>query len=63
MRLRNRRPLCLANRRAARGRERRLRRRAVHQQRDGRHYVGFAPRVGRLDADALFTIAGLAESR
>jgi sulfite reductase (ferredoxin) len=33
----------------------------VHRQRDGRNYVGFAPRVGRLDADALFTIADLAQ--
>jgi sulfite reductase (ferredoxin) len=33
----------------------------IHQQRDGRHYVGFAPRVGRLDADALFAIADLAD--
>jgi sulfite reductase (ferredoxin) len=33
----------------------------VHQQRDGKFYVGFAPKVGRLDARALFTIADLAE--
>ncbi|HEX4831383.1 MAG TPA: nitrite/sulfite reductase [Trebonia sp.] len=33
----------------------------VHQQRDGRYYVGFAPRVGRVHADLLFTIADLAE--
>ena len=33
----------------------------VHPQRDGRFYVGFAPRVGRLSADALDTIAELAE--
>jgi sulfite reductase (ferredoxin) len=33
----------------------------VRQQRDGNFYVGFAPRVGRLNADALFTIADLAE--
>ena len=33
----------------------------IRPQRDGRYYVGFAPRVGRLDADALFTIAGLAD--
>ena len=33
----------------------------VHQQRDGRFYVGFAPTVGRLNADALQTIAELAE--
>jgi sulfite reductase (ferredoxin) len=32
----------------------------VHPQRDGRNYVGFAPRVGRLSADALDGIAGLA---
>ena len=32
----------------------------VHPQRDGRYYVGFAPRVGRLSADTLDTIAGLA---
>jgi sulfite reductase (ferredoxin) len=32
----------------------------VHAQRDGRYYVGFAPRVGRLAADALDTIAELA---
>jgi sulfite reductase (ferredoxin) len=31
----------------------------VHPQRDGRYYVGFAPRVGRLSADALDTIAEL----
>jgi sulfite reductase (ferredoxin) len=33
----------------------------VHAQRDGRCYVGFAPKVGRLDAGALFTIADLAD--
>ncbi|HEX6523393.1 MAG TPA: nitrite/sulfite reductase [Streptosporangiaceae bacterium] len=33
----------------------------VHQQSDGRFYVGFAPTVGRLNADALQTIAELAE--
>jgi sulfite reductase (ferredoxin) len=33
----------------------------VRPQRDGNFYVGFAPRVGRLDADALFAIADLAE--
>jgi sulfite reductase (ferredoxin) len=33
----------------------------VHRQRDGRNYVGFAPRVGRLDGDALHAIATLAE--
>jgi len=32
----------------------------VHEQRDGRYYVGFAPQVGRLSADALDAIAGLA---
>ena len=32
----------------------------VHQQRDGNYYVGFAPTVGRLSADALDSIAGLA---
>jgi sulfite reductase (ferredoxin) len=32
----------------------------VHPQRDGLRYVGFAPRVGRLNADALDAIAGLA---
>src|SRR5579859_4276664 len=32
----------------------------VHQQRDGNYYVGFAPTVGRLSADVLDVIAGLA---
>ena len=32
----------------------------VHQQRDGNYYVGFAPTVGRMSADALDVIAGLA---
>src|ERR1700704_3584573 len=32
----------------------------VHQQRDGNYYVGFAPTVGRLSADLLDVIAGLA---
>jgi sulfite reductase (ferredoxin) len=32
----------------------------VHAQRDGQYYVGFAPRVGRLSADALEVIAELA---
>jgi sulfite reductase (ferredoxin) len=32
----------------------------VHRQRDGRYYVGFAPTVGRLSADALDLIAELA---
>jgi sulfite reductase (ferredoxin) len=34
----------------------------VHLQRDGRYYIGFAPTVGRLSADALDLIAGLAET-
>ena len=33
----------------------------VHQQRDGNCYVGFAPTVGRLSADALDVVAGLAD--
>jgi sulfite reductase (ferredoxin) len=33
----------------------------IRPQSDGGYYVGFAPRVGRLDADALFAIAELAE--
>ncbi len=33
----------------------------VHQQRDGNYYVGFAPTVGRLSADALDVIARLAD--
>jgi sulfite reductase (ferredoxin) len=32
----------------------------VHAQRDGNYYVGFAPTVGRLSADALDVIADLA---
>ena len=32
----------------------------VHRQRDGLNYVGFAPTVGRLSADALDVIASLA---
>jgi sulfite reductase (ferredoxin) len=32
----------------------------VHEQRDGNYYVGFAPTVGRLSADALDVIADLA---
>jgi sulfite reductase (ferredoxin) len=32
----------------------------IHKQRDGRCYVGFAPRVGRMSADSLDLIAGLA---
>ncbi|MEO3753822.1 nitrite/sulfite reductase [Streptomyces sp. B6B3] len=34
----------------------------VHRQRDGRYYVGFAPRVGRVDGATLSKIADLAES-
>jgi sulfite reductase (ferredoxin) len=33
----------------------------VHAQRDGLNYVGFAPRVGRLNGDALHAIAALAD--
>jgi len=33
----------------------------VHPQRDGLNYVGFAPKVGRLNGDALHAIAALAE--
>ncbi len=33
----------------------------VHQQRDGRYYVGFAPRVGRISGAALAQVADLAE--
>jgi sulfite reductase (ferredoxin) len=32
----------------------------VHKQRDGRYYVGFAPRVGRMSADSLDVVARLA---
>ncbi|HEY2442639.1 MAG TPA: nitrite/sulfite reductase [Streptosporangiaceae bacterium] len=32
----------------------------VHRQRDGRYYVGFAPRVGRLTGETLALIADLA---
>ncbi|WP_406498676.1 nitrite/sulfite reductase [Streptomyces sp. NBC_00846] len=32
----------------------------VHQQQDGRFYVGFAPRVGRVDGSTLAKIAALA---
>jgi sulfite reductase (ferredoxin) len=32
----------------------------VHQQRDGRYYVGFAPRVGRMSGRSLATVADLA---
>ncbi|GAA2710943.1 MULTISPECIES: nitrite/sulfite reductase [Streptomyces] len=34
----------------------------VHRQQDGRFYVGFAPRVGRVDGATLTKIAELAES-
>ncbi|MFB7273846.1 nitrite/sulfite reductase [Streptomyces sp. NPDC056244] len=34
----------------------------VHRQRDGRFYVGFAPRVGRIDGATLTRIAELAEA-
>jgi sulfite reductase (ferredoxin) len=33
----------------------------VHKQRDGLNYVGFAPRVGRLNGDALAVVADLAD--
>ncbi|MET4924059.1 nitrite/sulfite reductase [Streptomyces sp. PSRA5] len=33
----------------------------VHRQKDGRFYVGFAPRVGRVDGPTLKNIADLAE--
>ena len=29
----------------------------IHRQRDGRYYVGFAPRVGRMSADSLALVA------
>jgi sulfite reductase (ferredoxin) len=32
----------------------------IHRQRDGRYYVGFAPRVGRMSADSLALVASLA---
>jgi sulfite reductase (ferredoxin) len=32
----------------------------IHKQRDGRYYVGFAPRVGRMSADSLGLVASLA---
>jgi sulfite reductase (ferredoxin) len=32
----------------------------IHRQRDGRYYVGFAPRVGRMSADSLDLVARLA---
>ncbi|MEW1549728.1 nitrite/sulfite reductase [Streptomyces tsukubensis] len=34
----------------------------VHRQKDGRFYVGFAPRVGRVDGTVLTKIADLAEA-
>ncbi|MFF5362611.1 nitrite/sulfite reductase [Streptomyces scabiei] len=34
----------------------------VHAQNDGRYYVGFAPRVGRVDGTTLTKIADLAEA-
>ncbi|MFD5264655.1 nitrite/sulfite reductase [Streptomyces sp. NPDC058335] len=34
----------------------------VHRQNDGRYYVGFAPRVGRVDGATLTKIAELAEA-
>ncbi|MEV0226094.1 nitrite/sulfite reductase [Streptomyces sp. NPDC050704] len=34
----------------------------VHRQQDGRYYVGFAPRVGRVDGTILTKIAELAEA-
>ncbi|MFJ6214062.1 nitrite/sulfite reductase [Streptomyces sp. NPDC092296] len=34
----------------------------VHRQKDGRFYVGFAPRVGRLDGSLLSKVAELAEA-
>lgn len=34
----------------------------VHQQKDGRFYVGFAPRVGRVDGATLTKIAEIAEA-
>ncbi|MBU3864319.1 nitrite/sulfite reductase [Streptomyces sp. 4503] len=34
----------------------------VHRQQDGRYYVGFAPRVGRVDGATLTKIADLAEA-
>jgi len=32
----------------------------IHRQRDGRYYVGLAPRVGRMSADSLALVADLA---
>ncbi|MFE2373207.1 nitrite/sulfite reductase [Streptomyces sp. NPDC059398] len=34
----------------------------VHKQRDGRYYIGFAPRVGRVDGTTLTKIAEVAEA-
>ncbi|WP_129843082.1 nitrite/sulfite reductase [Streptomyces sp. RFCAC02] len=34
----------------------------VHRQRDGRYYVGFSPRVGRVDGATLTKIAEIAEA-
>ncbi|MFD8273566.1 sulfite reductase SirA [Streptomyces flaveolus] len=34
----------------------------VHRQKDGRYYVGFAPRVGRVDGTTLTKVADLAEA-
>jgi sulfite reductase (ferredoxin) len=34
----------------------------VHRQKDGRYYVGFAPRVGRVDGTVLTKIADIAEA-
>ncbi|MEV6314354.1 nitrite/sulfite reductase [Streptomyces sp. NPDC051776] len=34
----------------------------VHRQQDGRYYIGFAPRVGRVDGTVLTKIADLAEA-
>ena len=34
----------------------------IHEQRDGRYYVGFAPKVGRVNGDMLHAIADLADT-
>ncbi|MFF6994453.1 nitrite/sulfite reductase [Streptomyces sp. NPDC008313] len=34
----------------------------VHRQKDGRYYVGFAPRVGRMDGSLLGKVAEIAEN-
>ncbi|GAA1911799.1 sulfite reductase SirA [Streptomyces sodiiphilus] len=34
----------------------------VHRQRDGRYYIGFAPKVGRVDGTTLTKLADLAEA-